>query len=184
MYKYSPIRLLNLARQRKWECLTSLGFEDFFFRLNVSLLVTSYPQTLAGWHSSTMSTSTTRRSMCRSRRSFLRERATDTSSSSSRSSTPSSMWVFSHILFPNAWLTFMLWTLVESLPLCPFCPQLSFVFAEFPMVFVLNPYLNNNEHILQSVKTCGKDTYHFTSVDSNIGKKGKTETTWMSVWWI
>lgn len=49
-------------------------------------------------------------------------------------------------------------------------PQLSFVFAEFPMVFVLNNYLNNNEHILQSVKTCGKDTYHFTSVDSNVGK--------------
>ncbi|KAE8301053.1 Protein unc-93-like protein B1 [Larimichthys crocea] len=33
--------------------------------------------------------------------------------------------------------------------------HLSFVFAEFPMVFVLNHYLHENKHILCNVKTCG-----------------------------
>ncbi|XP_056892400.1 protein unc-93 homolog B1 [Takifugu flavidus] len=33
--------------------------------------------------------------------------------------------------------------------------NLSFVFAEFPMRFVLNGHLNTNKHILHSVKTCG-----------------------------
>lgn len=33
--------------------------------------------------------------------------------------------------------------------------QLSFVFAEFPMLFVLNDYLDNNQHILFGVKACG-----------------------------
>lgn len=37
-------------------------------------------------------------------------------------------------------------------------PQLSFVFAEFPMLFVLNDYLDTNKHILFGVKACGKDT--------------------------
>ncbi|KAG8015074.1 Protein unc-93-like protein B1 [Nibea albiflora] len=32
---------------------------------------------------------------------------------------------------------------------------LSFVFAEFPMVFVLNNYLHENKHVLCNVKTCG-----------------------------
>ncbi|XP_070827001.1 protein unc-93 homolog B1 [Chaetodon trifascialis] len=33
--------------------------------------------------------------------------------------------------------------------------QLSFVFGEFPMLFVLNGYLHENDHILFNVKTCG-----------------------------
>ncbi|XP_054459787.1 protein unc-93 homolog B1 [Anoplopoma fimbria] len=33
--------------------------------------------------------------------------------------------------------------------------HLSFVFAEFPMRFVLNEYLHENKHILQSVQSCG-----------------------------
>lgn len=33
--------------------------------------------------------------------------------------------------------------------------QLSFVFAEFPMLFVLNDYLDTNVHILFGVKACG-----------------------------
>lgn len=37
-------------------------------------------------------------------------------------------------------------------------PQLSFVFAEFPMRFVLNRHLNTNNHILHNVQTCGKHT--------------------------
>lgn len=38
-------------------------------------------------------------------------------------------------------------------------PQLSFVFAEFPMRFVLNRHLNANSHILHNVQTCGKHTF-------------------------
>ncbi|XP_068606950.1 protein unc-93 homolog B1 [Brachionichthys hirsutus] len=33
--------------------------------------------------------------------------------------------------------------------------HLSFVFAEFPMLFVLNGYLQDNSHVLHGVKTCG-----------------------------
>nr|XP_046259510.1 protein unc-93 homolog B1 [Scatophagus argus] len=33
--------------------------------------------------------------------------------------------------------------------------SLSFVFAEFPMVFVLNSYLHDNNHTLHNVKSCG-----------------------------
>lgn len=51
----------------------------------------------AGWLSSTTSMSTTKKSMCRSRRSYLKELATNTSSSSSRSSTSSSMWVLASV---------------------------------------------------------------------------------------
>lgn len=47
-------------------------------------------------------------------------------------------------------------------------PQLSFVFAEFPMRFVLNGHLNTNKHILHSVKTCGKDTRRPAFIDSPV----------------
>uniref|UniRef100_A0A8C4H8F2 Unc-93 homolog B1, TLR signaling regulator n=1 Tax=Dicentrarchus labrax TaxID=13489 RepID=A0A8C4H8F2_DICLA len=33
--------------------------------------------------------------------------------------------------------------------------HLSFVFAEFPMIFILNSYLHYNEHVLCNVKACG-----------------------------
>lgn len=47
--------------------------------------------------------------------------------------------------------------------------QLSFVFAEFPMAFVLNNvYLHENSHILAQVKDCGKDTCHLTSSSASV----------------
>lgn len=120
-------------------------------------------QSYAGWHSSTTSTSTTGKSTCRSRRSFLRERATATSSSSSQSFTWSIMWVFSHAFFTNAFISIMLCAVFNSVHSC-WSPcllslphQLSFVFAEFPMLFVLNGHLRENDHILYNVKGCGKD---------------------------
>lgn len=48
-------------------------------------------------------------------------------------------------------------------------PQLSFVFAEFPMLFVLNGHLNTNNHILHSVKTCGNNTRRPSFIDSKLG---------------
>lgn len=51
-------------------------------------------------------------------------------------------------------------------------PQLSFVFAEFPMRFVLNGHLYTNSHILHSVKTCGKDAPAFTDSPLGPGKRG------------
>lgn len=55
----------------------------------------------------------------------------------------------------------------EHVPLCllSFPHQLSFVFAEFPMRFVLNSHLQEEKHILHNVKGCGKDMCHFTSTD-------------------
>lgn len=47
--------------------------------------------------------------------------------------------------------------------------QLSFVFAEFPMAFVLNSvYLHDNSHILDQVKHCGKDTCLLTSSSDSL----------------
>lgn len=142
-------------------------------------------QSHAGWRSSTMSTSTTKKSTCRSRRSFLRERATATSSSSSQSSTSSSRWVLSHLLFTNASVsnvsslpserTFaQLQKQMNTSPCILSLPhQLSFVFAEFPMLFVLNGYLHGNDHILNNVKTCGKSHCASTHEWSQ-SKQGRT----------
>lgn len=59
----------------------------------------------AGWRSSITSMSTTRKSMCRNRKSFPKELATATSSSSSLSFTSSSLWDsingFLHLLAPS-----------------------------------------------------------------------------------
>lgn len=64
--------------------------------------------------------------------------------------------------------------LVMSFYLLSLPPQLSFVFAEFPMRFVLNGHLNTNKHILHSVKTCGKDARRPAFIHSplRLGKGG------------
>lgn len=144
----------------------------------ISLLAADFPflatHSHTEWRSSTMSMSTTRKSMCRSRRSFLRERAIATLLSSNQSSASSFMWVFSHLLFTEALLR-LLWcsvkkefiTVKTNESFCsPSLPhQLSLVFTEFPMLFVLNGYLQSSQHVLANVHKCGKVTQLFTSLN-------------------
>lgn len=53
-------------------------------------------------------------------------------------------------------------------------PQLSFVFAEFPMRFVLNKHLNNNNHTLHNVQTCGEHTRGLCARMAPLGGATKT----------
>lgn len=122
----------------------------------------------AGWHSSTMNASTIRRSTCRSRRSSQRERATAISSSSSRSLTSFSMWVFQLSLI-NDVINIILFAGQTGKSLSFLLRQLSFVFAELPMAFVLNStYLHDNSHVLAQVKHCGKETCLLTSSSDSV----------------